>query len=251
MRRKLTDQQVKTIKKHLKDGYKTRSIIDIFNIKYKTQIEKQDIYQIKNLSAYRDVDSDLNKDIVKTIRTNICDQRKKLITEIKFFLAEGYDENEILHHYSISTSSFTKIKCLYGINYSIAPEYNDAIEKRFHRKKVNIDRKIVTSVKEQYVNSNGNILLNDIANSHGIDNGTVSNIIRRKAYRNFGQKFNSQIIKIQSAALEKKKQEEIAKKRMKISKRKLQSLNMRREQILDEIKMQRKLIRQKKSITNN
>ena len=83
----------------------------------------------------------------------------------------------------------------------IAPELNDKINLLYgRRKKVNVDKTIVLSVKNQYVINKGDITCAELAKRHNIDSGTVSNILSFKVYPEFGKTYNLQISRIKAKA---------------------------------------------------
>lgn len=237
MKRKYTDTQVKQIKELLSKGYKSVSIRDIFMDKYGLKLTKADVQGIKQLSAYRDVEPQLNEKIATNLNSTFSSEVKKLIGEVKFAIANGYSDKEIQQVYKIADGFFRKIKYLQGRTMFISQEYNNAIKDSVQRKKVNIDKRMVTSIKSQYVYSSGEISLGEIADKHGIDKGTVSRIINLKVYRNFGQKFNPQIINIEKLKNQQKRIAEMVNRKKEEKKKKIKELTDMKMKIEADIKI--------------
>ena len=110
------------------------------------------------------------------------------------------------------------------------------------KKKSNIDDKIFKDIKRQFVESNGAVLLKDLALAHKIDKGTVSTIVNLKCYVDINKSYNS---RIESILKEKRKRSE---RKMEIRNKITQALfkqNEEKEQLIkskNEIKDLRKLL---------
>lgn len=189
MKRIISDKHVAIIKIMLSQGYSNRAIQDEFLIKHGQKIDLMHLQFIKKGEAYKDVRDDLNEKIFE----NHSDKRTKNIEnipDIKWALANGFSELEIIKVFEITRSRLHKIKMLFAPFVNISPEYNDAIRLLHRRKKiVNIDKNLVTKIKERYVISNGKQSFSEIGNAFTINTGTVSTILNLKKYSEYGKSY--------------------------------------------------------------
>jgi predicted DNA-binding protein YlxM (UPF0122 family) len=206
MIRKYNDKVVKLIKVMLSKGYKCSSIIDIMKNEYGVEISSTILQSMSRCDSYADVCPYLNDNIMRISNYNTTIESKK-VTEIKWAISNDYSDEEIMHVFNISRKVLTSIRMCKAPYFNIAPEFNIIIQEKCPRKKkVNINRKIVIEIKKEFIANEGHILLKDIATKHGLNSGTVSNVISLKTYQSFGISFNSKILKIRREK-EKKKQE--------------------------------------------
>jgi len=133
----------------------------------------------------------------------------------------------------------------------IAPEFNDLISSLCgKRKKVNVDKTIVLSVKNQYVINNGDITCAELAKKYNIDKATVSNMLSFKAYSEFGKSYNLQISRIKAKANKLKIAKiELAKKRkIEAEKQKIQLYISQFDALSAKMDKSRKLVQSLKSV---
>jgi hypothetical protein len=199
MKRMISDNLVVKIKKLIIEGYSTKSIKEIMMINHELTIDSGTISNIKLGKTYYEIRPDLN-DLIKnklSISKKIDTQK---VSDIKWSLTcDDFSENEIIKVYSISDKILREIKLGYSPYCLISPEFNQILEKKYHRKKCNnIDDITVIDIKKQYVNSDGNILLSELASKHKIDKATVSTILSLKSYNDVGKSFHSKIIAIKN-----------------------------------------------------
>ena len=226
MKRKISNKHAEIIKIMMTKGYSNSSIRDELLIKHGQNITASQLQTIKKGQAYLDVREDLNELMFAKyqVKRNIDEQ---LIADIKWALAEGYSDAEILEVYKLSKAKLYSIRMLFAPYLNIAPEYNDDIMAlRTRHKKVNIDRKLVIEIKKKYVLSNGKMNRSEIADSLNINKGTVSSIINLKTYIEYGRSYNNKIIAIRNKIEKAKKKRETLKK---IRKNKLRAINVLRD----------------------
>jgi|GEM_PF-6787169 len=196
MKRQLEDKHVAKIKQMLIQNYKALSIRDIMKQKYGITITDANIQNIKKLEAYKDVRPDLNS-ALRAIYPAKTRYDTYSLSVIKWALAEGISYDEIIRYYDVSKTTLTHIRLGHMPYYSIAPEYNSRIEKRFKgKKRANIDKKMVLAIKKEYVDKEGGVLLSKIAEKNKIDKATVSLILNFRYYKEVGISYNSKIISI-------------------------------------------------------
>ncbi|MFW5983080.1 MAG: hypothetical protein ACOCQ4_01160 [bacterium] len=208
MKRKISDQYVETIKKMIAKGHSNKYIREHLWIKHGKNISSGQLNEIKKGEAYRDVREDLNEEVFAQYQSRkVIDIQ--LISDIKWALAEGYSDTEILKAYKISKTKLRTIKMLYAPYRNIASQYNDAIYSNWkRRKKTNIDKQLVIKIKKEYVTSNGQLNLTKTADSLNIDKATVSCILNLKAYREHGRSYNNKILSINKNIAKEKKEKE-------------------------------------------
>ncbi len=224
MIRKINDKNAEIIKKMLSKNYRTSSIIDEMQIKHGVTITAYDINNIKKGTAYCDIRPELNEVISKKYVSSIEDN--ELIKDIKYLLAEGFSESEIIMEYNISKKKLMGIRLGYSPYDLIAPEYNKQISLlNGRRKNMNINEKIVLSIKKEYVIKNGQISYAELATNHNIDKATVSNILTFKSYEQYGSSYNLKITRIKNKTerLISTKKEIIRKKKIKTHNQKINS----------------------------
>jgi len=193
MARKIKELDAMKVKKLLSKGYKNSSVKEIMKNKYSVVLKSFDISQIKSLRAYRNVVPELNLEIIGHTRINFSESEIDKIKDIKWSIANGYSEVEIIEEYTITRRRFMDIRCLYGAFYIIGEEHNDDIEKLLKRKKTYITSKLVQSIKRDYTDCFGNVLMSELSEVHGLDDGAISRILNQKIYKNYGQKHNREI----------------------------------------------------------
>jgi hypothetical protein len=238
MNRKISEKNVEIIKVMLSKGYSNASIRDEMSIKYKQPIDSATLQSIKKGEAYVDVRSDLNEKILLNYGSKVKDI--ETIHDIKWALANGYNEIEILKNYEVSSKKLLKIKLLQAPYINISPEYNDEIRLLYRRrKKANIDKRMVIEIKKQYVLSKGNANLSEIGDSFKVDKATISNIINLKAYTHYGISFNQKITAIKNIIANEKKNREALKLKLKIHRSKISELQKKKNQIADLIRRER------------
>lgn len=199
MRRKISNRNAEIIKVMLSKKYRSISIIDIMRDKHNLIITASDINNIKKGMSYYDIRPDLNTIISNNFDCRNVDVNK--INEVKWALANGFSETEITTTYEISRKKLMMIKMGYAPFCLIATEYNEEIDLRYsRRKKVNVDKKIVMSIKKEYIFKNGDITCAELASKYNIDKGTVSNILTLKLYPDYGKSYNLQILRIKAKA---------------------------------------------------
>ena len=192
MKRKLKNIEAERIKVMLAKGYKNSSIQETFKIKYNSEVSTSTIAEIKKGAQYRDVRQNLNERIFDQYVMRISKEKQEIVEGVKFALANGYSEDEIINTYKISGRYFLNIKMLYAPFCNIAPEYNDKIRSlKVRTKKVNIDSKMVRKIKELHIQHYGKKSNSEIATMMKIDKATVTNVLNLKIYQNYGNKFNS------------------------------------------------------------
>ncbi|WP_163710172.1 hypothetical protein [Mangrovibacterium lignilyticum] len=238
MKRKISDEHVAIIKQMLSRNYKTSSIKEFMQNKHGVYISAPQIYGIKKLTSYIDVRPNLNDAISKAYSSRITNDIER-ITDTKWALANGYLEEEIMNLYNWEKRELMAIRMGQNPYYSIAPEYNYQIKKRWGRKKnANIDKKMVIAIKKEYVDRNGEVLLNEIAEKHKIDKATVSTILTLKFYKEFGVAYNSKIKLITQMKEDKKKEKKNERCKVKIANEKLKhdALMRKKKQIENQLR---------------
>lgn len=238
MQRQIQDKHVAKIKQMLTRDYKDVSIKDIMKHEHGVCVSTAQIQGIKKMSAYVDVKPELNDTIRKIHSSSSCKEGAKVIEDIKWALANGYSDEDIMKHLEVSGSKLNHIKRGYMPYYSIAAQYNSQIEKRFAiRKKANIDKKMVTAIKKEFVVKDGDVSFDKIAEKYKIDKGTVCTIINFKTYKEFGSSFNSKIIAIKKRKESIKKEKETKRIEAKIEKVKRisQALLQKKNQIEEKL----------------
>ena len=243
MMRNINDANVAKIKELIVKGYSNKSIVETMQIKYRITLNGTTINDIKYGRTYYDVRPDLNNQIKSKVSNNE-NIDSETIADIKFLLScNEYSESEIKENYNISNKKLLEIKLGYAPYHLIAPEFNNILGMKYPRKKKsNINNKIVKDIKRQFVESNGAVLLKDLALAHKIDKGTVSTIVNLKCYADINKSYNS---RIESILKEKRKRPE---RKMEIRNKITQALfkqNEEKEQLIkskNEIKELRKLL---------
>lgn len=225
MKRKYSDKVVGMIKELIAKNYKSSSIVDIMFNKYNIKVSSSDLHGIRTGDAYADVKTDLNQIIKTNYKTDLDENRINMIADIKWFLVNDCTEEEIIKTYNISNPLLLKIKMGHSPYYNIASDLNSEMEIKFKRKKkANINDRVVIQIKKEYVNCKGDILLDQLADKHKIDSGTISNILNLKCYESVGSSYNERIKRIKKkmadkkiSILDEKKKAKIRTERLKIS----------------------------------
>jgi hypothetical protein len=229
MKRQIADKHVEKIKEMLIQNYKTVSIIDLMKHKYGITVSSANIQNIKKLEAYKDVRPDLSD----ALRAKFCARTRVDAYEvevIKWALAEGLSFEEIMESSKISRNKLNRIKLGHMPYCSIAPKYNCKIEKRFNGKKhANIDNRMVIAIKKEYIENEGDVVYNQIAEKHKIDKATVSTILNFKYYKEVGVSFNSKINSIKKKKEAAKRAKEKERNKLKINKEKQNILSLRQK----------------------
>ncbi|KAF0238500.1 MAG: hypothetical protein FD181_1003 [Prolixibacteraceae bacterium] len=239
MKRSIEDKHVAKIKQMLTQNYKVNSIRDFMKLKYGVFVSSAQIQSIKIMNAYVTVNPELNDTIRKIHSSRLHKDEAEVIGDVKWALANGYSDDEIMKSYEVSDSKLKHIKYGYMPYYSISTQYNSAIEKKFaKRKKANIDRRMVVAIKKEFVEKNGDVSLNEIAEKHKIESATVSTILNFKYYKEFGRSFNTRIIGIKKRKEAIKKEKETRRIEAKIEKVKQlnQALLQKKNQIEEKLK---------------
>jgi hypothetical protein len=244
MNRKIEDKHVEIIKTMLSKGYSTRAIMDEMFITHGTKINSNDICGIRYGQAYADVKSELN-DKILSLHSSEYLKNKDVITGIKFALANGYRDSEILKVYRVTPKLLCKIKMLNIPFYNIAPEFNDGIRLLYgRRKKANIDKNTVNEIKRQYVLSNGEISLAFLAETYGIASTTVSTILNLKTYTDYGKSFNAKISTIKKREKREKERTREMKKQHNKCQSQIMELCAQKKKISEMIKNKRTLLKE-------
>ena len=238
MKRKISDKHAAIIKKMLSENYKTASIKDFMRINHGVVISGVQIYSIKRLETYREVRPELNDSIGKFYVRRGSDVAER-ISGIKFALANGFSDEDIIKEYQVKGKELLRIKLGQLPYYSISPEYNSEIDKRRTRIKViNIDSTAVTTIKKEFADKNGDVILQKIAKKHKIDKATVSTILSFKFYKEFGAFYNSKIDSINKEKEARRNDKKRERVKVKIEREKLKrdALIQKKKQIVSQEK---------------
>jgi hypothetical protein len=244
MNRKYKDSTIKLVKRLMAEGYKTSSIIDIIEKKFKVKITSSTLQSIRSGESYHDVSPHLSEQIMANYKINTSIDKNR-IEEIKWSLANDYSEEEIIKVFNVTKREMYEIKMCILPYYQIAAHLNAVIKKKWSRRKnVNIDRSTVISIKKEYVINKGQIILDLIAQKHSIDKATVGNILNLKSYINDGISFNSKIKSIKKEKEGKKLTEKKAanKKNIENERVKINLLKHKRQLLLDKVRISEKKI---------
>jgi hypothetical protein len=244
MKRKYKDSIIEVVKRLMAEGYKTSSIIDIIEKKFKVIITSSVMQSIRSGVSYHDVSPHLSEQIMAYYKINTSIDQNR-IEEIKWALANDYSEEDISEVFNVSKKEMCAIKMCVMPYYQIAPHLNAIIKNKWSRRKnVNIDRSSVISIKKEYIINNGEIKLDLIAKKHNIDKGTVSNILNLKSYINEGISLNSKINSIKKDKERKSLREKKAanKKKLENERVKINLLKQKRQLLLDKVRISEKKI---------
>lgn len=239
MKRKFSDKEVGIIKELMLKHYKTSTIIDLMSTDYKIEVTAYDLNSIRIGESYAEVKAHLNWTIKANYVTPLNEIEKNKIKEIKEALVHGFTEEDIIAYFNISKTEMVRIRMGYAKYYNIAPEFNSELEKLFKRKKrVNIDTAIVNAIKKEYVENDGIILLDKLADKYKISSGTISKILNLNYYESVGTSCNESIKRIKKKMADEKniKQKEKIKARIQTESSKISELRQRKDVIASKIK---------------
>jgi len=139
---------------------------------------------------------------------------------------------EIMDAFKVSQQIISKVRRGIAPYWGVATEYNQKLSEMFSRRKiVNIDSRMILEIKKEFVKTNGNIKMTDLAKRLKISSTTVSSILSLREYNEVASSYNGRILSI-----EKKKAEENAKKRkFENINKKISSENKRNDDLLQKI----------------
>lgn len=217
-------------------GYKTASIKDIMQNKHNQMVSTPDLSQIRRCESYSEILPDLNSKIMAQFKQGSIAE-STIVEEVKWAIANDFSDQEILKSFKISKKQMSAIKMGVFPYHNIATEFNDEIRERWPRKKkINIDKKLVISIKKEYVNYNGAIKLQELATKCRLDKTTISVILNLKAYSDYGSSYNSKIIQIKKRQEEERKAKQLSLKRKSTEKAMLSTLIEERVTLNEQIK---------------
>lgn len=217
MKRKLSDEIVVIIKEMLSIDYKIITVIDVVKHNFGVSLTNNDVNNIRKGMAYCDLRPDLNYLISKNYMKSNVDYEK--VCRIKKALAAGEPIDKIITTFNTTASHIKQIIYGYSGYNLIASEYNSEIRARKNsRKVINIDERLVSLIKKEFVINNGEISRKSLSETYNVETVTIGKILHLNIYKQYGSKYNLRIMKIYDkkeklriATLEKKKKDRIKK----------------------------------------
>jgi hypothetical protein len=108
-----------------------------------------------------------------------------------------------MNAFNVSQQIISRIRMGNAPYWGVGTEYNQKLSEMFSRGKfVNIDRRMVLEIKKEYVNTNGDILMIDLAKRLKTSIGTVSAILSLRKYKDVASSYNSRILSIKIGKIE-------------------------------------------------